>query len=195
MFSGQGNLVEAREVQALPQPASPQEQRRVAENLRREARVDAKIKVVVVRGRRQLTLETSDVSFKGLFLKTSEPPPIRSLMRLRVSLPLREIEAHAMAVHVATEEDLNEAAAEGGPSIATTRGPGVGVQFWGLAGPDRVAWDDFVRDLIQKKRAATKKPSGRMQAMKAASTPEANPNQSGTRIATSDPDSKKSSKR
>jgi hypothetical protein len=25
----------------------------------------------------------------------------------------------------------------------------VGVQFWGLAGPNRIAWDDFVRELIQ----------------------------------------------
>jgi hypothetical protein len=171
----------------------------VTENLRREARVDAKIKVIVVRGRREVPLETSDVSFKGLFLRTGEPPPIRSLLRLRVSLPLREIEAHAMAVHVATEEDVKEAADEAGsaPTVATTRGAGVGLQFWGLAGPDRVAWDDFVRDLIQKKRAATKKPSGRMQAIKAAAAEAAaaTANQSGTRIATSDPESKKSSKR
>ncbi|MCW5837775.1 MAG: PilZ domain-containing protein [Labilithrix sp.] len=114
-------------------------------NLRREARVEARVRVSVVRGRRTFALETSDVSFKGLFLVTDEPPAVRSLMRLRVTLPLREIEAHAMAVHVARADD-------GGDE----RGAGVGVQFWGLAGPDRVAWDDFVRELIQAKRAAAK---------------------------------------
>ncbi|HVH40742.1 MAG TPA: PilZ domain-containing protein [Labilithrix sp.] len=119
----------------------------VSENLRREARIDARIKVSVVRGRRVVSLETSDVSFKGLFLRTSEPPPVRSLMRLRVSLPLREIEAHAMAIHVTSDE-------------IDGRSPGVGVQFWGLAGPDRIAWDDFVRDLIQTKRAAAKRVGG-----------------------------------
>lgn len=118
----------------------------MVENLRREARVDARIKVTVVRGRRMVSLETSDVSFKGLFLRTDDPPPLRSLMRLRVALPLREIEAHAMAVHVSTTETPLEG-----------RSAGVGVQFWGLAGPDRIAWDDFVRELIQMKRAAVKK--------------------------------------
>jgi hypothetical protein len=116
------------------------------ENLRREARVDARIRVLVVRGRRTVPLETSDVSFKGLFLVTDDPPPVRSLMRLRVALPAREIEAHAMAVHVSDD------AGDG-------RGAGVGVQFWGLAGPDRTAWDDFVRDLIQTRRAAAKAPA------------------------------------
>jgi hypothetical protein len=120
----------------------------MVENLRREARVDARIRVTVVRGRRMISLETADVSFKGLFLQTDDPPPLRSLMRLRVALPEREIEAHAMAVHVATAtSDASEGRA------------GVGVQFWGLAGPDRTAWDDFVRELIQLKRAAMKRPA------------------------------------
>jgi len=115
----------------------------VSENLRREARVDARIPVLVVRGRRTTALETSDVSFKGLFLRTDEPPPLRSLMRLRVALPLREIEAHAMVVHVSMSDD----------AMDDERNVGVGVQFWGLAGPDRIAWDEFVRDLIQAARA------------------------------------------
>jgi hypothetical protein len=118
----------------------------VTENLRREARVDARIPVVVVRGRRTIALETSDVSYKGLFLCTHDPPAVRALMRLRVTLPVREIEVHAMAVHVSATGDASEG-----------RSAGVGVQFWGLAGPDRIAWDEFVRDLIQKKRAALRK--------------------------------------
>lgn len=121
----------------------------VAQNLRREARIDARIKVAVVRGRNVISLETSDVSFKGLFLRMSEPPPVRSLMRLRVQLPKREIEAHAMAVHVAAIGEPGEG-----------RQAGVGVQFWGLAGPDRLAWDDFVSDLIQTRRAIAKSAAG-----------------------------------
>ncbi len=110
------------------------------------------MKVVVVRGRRTIPLVTSDISFKGLFLQTDEPPALRSLMRLRVSLPLREIEAHAMAVHVSTPADTarNE-------SSTGARGPGVGVQFWGLAGPDRALWDDFVREQIAHEKKAAKK--------------------------------------
>lgn len=112
------------------------------ENLRREGRLEAKIQVALVRGRQTIELETSDVSFKGLFLRTQEPPPVRSLVRLRVKLPGREIEAHAMAVHVAPGSG--------------DRGPGVGVQFWGLAGPDRAAWDGFIQELLQAKRVVAK---------------------------------------
>lgn len=135
----------------------PAQHRTPIENLRREARVEARVKVLIVRGRTTIPLETADVSFKGLFLCTDEPPPLRSLMRLRVVLPLREIEAHAMAVHVASSADASEG-----------RTAGVGVQFWGLAGPDRIAWDDFVRELIQQKRAAAKLPP---EPMGPASTP------------------------
>jgi hypothetical protein len=109
----------------------------VSQNLRREGRVEARVQVLVVRGRRTIPLETTDVSFKGLFLQTEEPPPVRSLVRLRVKLPHGDIEAHAMAVHVS--------------------GSGVGVQFWGLAGPQRLAWDSFIQELLQVKRSNARK--------------------------------------
>lgn len=94
--------------------------------MRREARFDVRMPVEVYRGKNTHSLETSDVSFKGLFVKTSDPPPLRSLVRLRVTLPGRAFEAHAMVVHVVD-------------------GSGVGLQFWGLSGSDRAAWDEFVR--------------------------------------------------
>ena len=143
----------------------------MVENLRREARVDARIKVTVVRGRRMVSLETSDVSFKGLFLRTDDPPPVRSLMRLRVALPQREIEAHAMAVHISATNDASEG-----------RTAGVGVQFWGLAGPDRIAWDDFVRELIQLKRAAIKRPA-ELAKLPEPSSSSPGPSPSGVRLA------------
>ena len=60
----------------------------------------------------------------------------------------------AMAVHVSS---LGDADAQNGVSTSVTRGPGVGVQFWGLAGPERSLWDDFVREQIAQKKMATKK--------------------------------------
>jgi hypothetical protein len=126
------------------------------ENLRREARVDVRVPVVVYRGKTSVALETSDVSFKGLFVRTTEPPALRSLVRLKVALADREFEAHAMAVHVV-------AAGQGGGSQDGTHeahDPGVGLQFWGLSGPDRTAWDDFVRQLVHARRAAAKKAAG-----------------------------------
>lgn len=117
------------------------------ENLRCEARLPARVPVLLVRGRRVIPFETGDVSFRGLFLRTSEPPSVRSLVRLRVALPTREIEAHAMVVHVV----------DGASDLAGLTG--VGLQLWGLAGPDRSAWDDFVRTLITERRAAAKRAS------------------------------------
>ena len=121
------------------------------ENLRREARVDVRVPVVVYRGKSPVSLETSDVSFKGLFVRTTDPPPLRSLVRLKVALFDREFEAHAMAVHVVA---ANEVRPEG-----DHHEPGVGLQFWGLSGPDRTAWDDFVRGLVHARRAVAKKSS------------------------------------
>lgn len=100
------------------------------ENMRREARFDVRMPVELYRGKISHSLETSDVSFKGLFVKTNDPPPLRSLVRLRVNLPGRSFEAHAMVVHVVAESGAQN---------------GMGLQFWGLSGSDRGAWDDFVR--------------------------------------------------
>ena len=122
-----------------------------SENLRREARVDVRVPVVVYRGKSPIALETSDVSFKGLFVRTTDPPALRSLVKLRVALFDREFEAHAMAVHVVKSSDV--------AAGADRHEPGVGLQFWGLAGPDRTAWDDFVRGLVHARRAPKPKVS------------------------------------
>lgn len=119
------------------------------ENLRREARVDVKVPVIVYRARKPVVLETSDVSFRGLFVRTTDPPPLRSLVKLKVALIGREFEAHAMAVHVVTASSSTEGDA---------RIPGVGLQFWGLSGQDRTAWDDFVRGLVHARRGPVRPP-------------------------------------
>jgi hypothetical protein len=131
------------------------------ENLRRDTRVDVCVPVVVYRGKSSVALETTDVSFKGLFVRTTEPSALRALVRLKVALLDREFEAHAMAVHVVV--------ATSSGSESDSHEPGVGLQFWGLSGPDRTAWDDFVRGLVQTRRAAAKA------AMAAAEPPEPEP--------------------
>lgn len=145
------------------------------ENLRREARVDVRVPVVVYRGKSPVALETSDVSFKGLFVRTTDPPALRSLVRLKVALLDREFEAHAMAVHVVTAGERGE-----GSDAHPAHEPGVGLQFWGLSGPDRTAWDDFVRELVAARRSAAKKAAtGEHPALSEPSTP------SGVRIVVS----------
>ncbi len=138
------------------------------ENLRREARVEVRVPVTVYRGKKPLDLETSDVSFKGLFVCTNDPPPLRSLVKLRVALVGREFDAHAMAVHV-----VLPAARE---ADGATHQPGVGLQFWGLSGQDRMAWDDFVRSLVHVRRGPVRPPTDSQPAAPAPAS------QSGVRI-------------
>jgi hypothetical protein len=140
-----------------------------SENLRREARVDVRVPVTVFRGKKPIELETSDVSFKGLFVCTNDPPPLRSLVKLRVALVGREFEAHAMAVHVVLPAHPEGAVVEG-------HRPGVGLQFWGLSGPDRTAWDDFVRGLVHARRGPVPRPTDSHPALSEPTTP------SGVRI-------------
>jgi hypothetical protein len=113
------------------------------DNNRRDTRVAARVTVVVLRGKNASTYVTRDVSYRGLFVCTEEPPALRSLVRLRVSLPGHTFEAHAMAVHIV--EDIADQAS------------GVGLQFWGLSGPDRKAWDDYVSPLVKAAQVASKK--------------------------------------
>jgi hypothetical protein len=111
------------------------------ENLRREARVEAKVVVEIQRKRSTTMVETADVSFKGLFVRTTDPLPLRSLVRLRIGLPSKTLEAHAMVVHVVEADEA-----------------GAGLQFWGLSGHDRATWDEFVRGLVSAKRKLVKPP-------------------------------------
>ena len=117
-----------------------------SENLRREARVEVRVPVIVYRAKKPLALETLDVSFKGLFVCTNDPPPLRSLVKLRVALADREFEAHAMAVHVVLPANGE------GAGAAEPHPAGAGLQFWGLSGQDRAAWDEFVRGLVHARR-------------------------------------------
>jgi hypothetical protein len=145
-----------------------------SESLRREARVEIRVPVTVYRGKKLISLETSDVSFKGLFVCTTDPPPLRSLVRLRVSLWDREFDAHAMAVHVVLP-------APEGTEPGPHHEPGVGLQFWGLSGQDRSAWDDFVRSLVHARRGPVARPTESSPTLSVA-TPEAPINPSGVRI-------------
>jgi hypothetical protein len=159
-------------VHAPPLPSPAVSSVSSSENLRREARVDVRVPVTVYRGKRPLELETSDVSFKGLFVCTSDPPPLRSLVKLRVALVGREFEAHAMAVHVVLpKHDERHDEGTGAPHQ-----PGVGLQFWGLSGSDRAAWDEFVRGLVHARRGPVRRPTDSQPALSEPATP------SGVRI-------------
>ena len=103
-------------------------------DLRREGRTAYRLPVTLVRGREEIPVRSEDVSYHGLFLETDEPLPLRHLIRLRLLLPPydRELQAHAMVVHVVPSDN-----AEGKPA-------GVGVQLYALDRAARAVWGHFV---------------------------------------------------
>jgi hypothetical protein len=105
---------------------------------RRDRRYTANITVALTRGQEVTRLMTDDVSFRGAFLRTDAPAPMRQLVRVAFTLPDHQVVAgHAMVVHVVP------------PSAVKTGGarvPGMGVQFWGdVKGADH--WARFIQKL------------------------------------------------
>lgn len=102
---------------------------------RREARHRVEVPVAILRGKDSTPAKATDVSYRGAFLRAERPPALRSLVRLRFSLPLgTEVLVHGMVVHVRNPSHESELA-------------GVGIQFMALEGPHKKAWDDFIGEL------------------------------------------------
>ena len=101
---------------------------------RRDRRYRYQMPAILVRGTREATLLTGDVGFRGLFLRTNDPPPLRQLLQVKLKLPPTddELTVHAMAVFVV-------------PPGAAGRAPGVGLQLYAVNGEARQQWDRFVR--------------------------------------------------
>jgi Tfp pilus assembly protein PilZ len=100
---------------------------------RRDRRYRYQMPAVLVRGTREVALLTGDVGYRGLFLRTDDPPPLRQLLQVKLRLPPAEDEltVHAMAVFVV-------------PPGATDRAPGVGLQLYAVSGETRARWERFV---------------------------------------------------
>lgn len=92
-------------------------------------------------GRKFLDVVTADVSYRGLFICTDTPPPLRQLIRLEATLPPQDtpFAAHGMVVHVVPP---------GGSMPA-----GIGVQFYGM-GSESKTWESFVRHVAPNCREA-----------------------------------------
>jgi Tfp pilus assembly protein PilZ len=100
---------------------------------RRDKRYRYQMPAVLVRGTREATLLTGDVGYRGLFLRTNDPPPLRQLLQVKLKLPPTEdgLTVHAMAVFVV-------------PAGTAGRAPGVGLQLYAVNGEARQQWDRFV---------------------------------------------------
>jgi Tfp pilus assembly protein PilZ len=104
---------------------------------RRDTRFEIRFPTQVRQGHRTDSFFTEDVSFRGVFLRTDTPPPLRRLVDLRLVLPPGDaaLLAHGMVVHVVPHGNTFE------------RVPGFGVQFYALDKVTREIWETFVREV------------------------------------------------
>jgi len=101
---------------------------------RRDKRYRTRLPVRTRIAGRLHALFTEDVSFRGLFVCTDAPPPVRQLIRIETILPPNNVPfaTHGMVVYVIGKDDPNG------------RVPGMGVQFYGM-GDERRAWESFIQ--------------------------------------------------
>src|SRR5262249_21155472 len=108
-----------------------------------------RIPAILVRGKDEASLVTEDVSMRGIFLRTEEPPNLRQLVQIKLRLPPtnEEVCFHGMAVHVVKKEQ------------AKNRVAGVGIQFFTADPVQRARWEKFVRTVGEERAKGNKAPA------------------------------------
>jgi hypothetical protein len=85
-------------------------------------------------------IEIVNASYRGLFIRTAgAPPPTSQLIKLKIQLPPKTIEVHAVPVRIVTD-----------PHGRT----GVGLRFFALNGETRQIWDSYIGSLLSPRRVA-----------------------------------------
>src|SRR5687767_12566724 len=84
-----------------------------------------------------LELLTSEIGFGGAFVRTSSPPPLNSLVRLAITLPVDEATLD-LSAHVT--EIVS-------PAEAANHYPGFAARFVALNGPVKQRWEALVQSV------------------------------------------------
>ncbi len=101
---------------------------------RREERYPIRLPVVLRIGQVSHNYVSGDVSYRGIFVCTDEPPVLRQLITIEAVLPPNNTEfiSHGMSVYTLH------------PNNARKRSPGVGIQFYAQSQDNRRIWEHFV---------------------------------------------------
>ena len=108
---------------------------------RRDARARISIPAEVVRRSDRIAVQVVDASYRGLFLRMNPgtAPPVRELIKLRLTLPTGVLFAHAVVVRHTDEP--------GGRAR-------VGLRFFALNGQERSDWESFVTSILHGRARA-----------------------------------------
>jgi PilZ domain len=103
---------------------------------RKDVRARVALPAHVIRRGGVEPVEMLDASFRGLFIRTDEPPPERQLVKLLIELPTRDLEVHAVVVRLVVDP------------LGRT---GVGLRFFALNGQDRIDWESFISSVVNRR--------------------------------------------
>jgi hypothetical protein len=106
---------------------------------RRDVRARISLPMTLLRCGHEEPVRMLDASFRGLFVRLASPPPVRSLVKLRIRLPSGDLVVHAVIVRT-VQDALGRAA--------------VGLRFFALNGDDRMAWEAYLSAYVAASRAA-----------------------------------------
>ena len=80
-----------------------------------------------------------DASYRGLYIRSDTPPPERELIKLRIDLPTRQLEVHAVVVRIVVDAKGHS---------------GIGLRFFALNGQDRTDWENFITGVLRERAKA-----------------------------------------
>jgi uncharacterized protein (TIGR02266 family) len=102
---------------------------------RRDPRHPVRLPIILHRGPHKQALLTEDVSVRGVFVRTDDPPPIKALVRVEMVLPTdsEPLVASGVVAHRVQQ-----------PTEAAHRSPGAGIHFYDLPADQLARWRGFV---------------------------------------------------
>jgi hypothetical protein len=107
---------------------------------RRDVRAQVSLSAQILRIGVEEQIEVLNASFRGLFIRTyGAPPPTSQLLKLRIELPTRPIQLHAVPVRIVADAHGN---------------PCVGLRFFALNGEDKRVWESFIMSLLAGRKMA-----------------------------------------
>ena len=107
---------------------------------RREPRYPYRLPITLHGGGLPQETITEDISYRGMFAITDQPPALRQLIQVKATLPGGggEFHTHAMSVFVL----------ERGNPLGRT--PGCGLQLYALGGESKASWSRFIDEVREK---------------------------------------------
>jgi len=113
-----------------------------SENARREPRIDLDLDVTLKLPEGDAQYAVGDASFRGVFLRTADPLPLRKLVRFRTTLPGDDEPLQMMGL---VAHHISPAEAE-----ELDRDPGMGIHLFSVGEQTHRRWRRFVRERYEE---------------------------------------------